>query len=123
MGADLARGLSWIFRLAGRPGLDLDGPASPTNLDAVAVRGAGVPRMAIWPLADSVWLDGDWRRPGEINVVVVSDHVGVTNNGEALHAAKAFVAGGTFESDLTSWTGMLVPVVRYLFEPWRPENV
>lgn len=122
-GADLARGFSWVLRLAGRPGFDLDGPVSPTNLDAVAVRGAGVPRMSVWALADSVWLDRDWRRPGEINLVAVTDHVGVTNNGPALRAGRAFIVGGSFESDVTSWTGSLVPVVRYMFEPWRPENV
>lgn len=112
-----------MLRLAGRPGFDLDGPVSPTNLDAVAVRGAGVPRMSVWALADSVWLDRDWRRPGEINLVAVTDHVGVTNNGPALRAGRAFIVGGSFESDVTSWTGSLVPVVRYMFEPWRPENV
>lgn len=120
--ADAARALAGLLGAVGLPDFDIDAPASPTNLDPVVVPTSNVGRLAVWPLADSVWLDGDWRRPGEVNVVAVTDHVGVTNNGVALEAARDFLAGRAVLPDIGTWRGILVPVIRYAFEPWRPEN-
>jgi hypothetical protein len=55
-------------------------------------------------------------------VVTVTDHVGVTKNGSALEAARTFLGGGSVEPDIGTWRGVLVPVIRYTFEPWRPVN-
>ena len=122
-GGDLARGFAALLRLTGLPDFDIDAPASPTNLEPVVVPEADSGRLAIWALADSVWLDGDWRRPGELNVVVLSDHVGVTNNDTALETSRTFLSGDAIEPDIGTWRGILVPLIRYAFEPWRPENV
>ncbi len=119
-GGDAARVLAWLLQRAGQPGFDVDAPASPTNLSSVVVLRSSVRRASVWPLADSVWLDRDWRRPDEVNMVAITDHVGVTNNGRALASARDYLAGRTFVSDEASWRSVLVPVVRYVFEPWRP---
>jgi hypothetical protein len=118
-GSDFARAFSWAFDHVGFSPLHLDSPAAPTNLETVAVR-SGPPRLAIWALGDSVWLDGDWRRPGEVNIVALTDHVGVTNNSRALTVARDFLAGGAVSDDEGSWRGALASLVRYAFEPWRP---
>lgn len=118
-GADLARAFARLLKAARLSSFDLDAPASPTQLDAVVVD-APLARLAVWPLADSVWLDDDWRRPGEVNVVAFTDHVGVTNNARALATTRDFLRGRQVDSDETSWRGALVAVVRYLFEPWKP---
>lgn len=119
-GADAARGLAWLLDLAGVESFDIDAPASPVRLEPIAVIDSRVPRLAVWPLGDSVWLDRDWRRPGETNVVAITDHVGVTNNSRALAAARNFYRGGEVPQDESSWRGALVAVLRYAFEPWRP---
>jgi hypothetical protein len=74
----------------------------------------------VWALGDSVWLDRDWRRPGELNVVSLSDHVGATNDGRALQTVRRFFEGRSIEGDHASWRGALVVILRYAFEPWRP---
>jgi hypothetical protein len=119
-GSDFARAFSWVFDHLGFSPLHLDSPAAPTNLETVAVR-SGPPRLAVWALGDSVWLDGDWRRPGEVNVVGLTDHVGVTNNSRALAIARDFLAGTAVSDDEGSWRGALASLVRYAFEPWRPK--
>lgn len=117
---DVARAVARLLKLVGPTPFDIDAPASPTNLRPVVVIDKKVTRVAIWALGDSVWLDTDWRRPGEVNMVVLTDHVGITNNGRALSAARAFLAGRRIEGDEVSWRGFLAAVVRYAFEPWRP---
>ena len=117
---DISRGVARLLRLGGLSPFDIDAPASPTNLRPVVVIDKKVTRVAVWALGDSVWLDTDWRRPGEVNIVALTDHVGVTNNSRALSAAKAFLAGRRIEGDDVSWRGFLAAVVRYAFEPWRP---
>jgi len=118
-GADFARAFSWVFERVGFSPLYLDSPATPTNLETVTSP-AGPPRLAVWALGDSVWLDGDWRRPGEVNVVALTDHVGVTNNSRALAIARDFLAGREISDDEGSWRGALASALRYAFEPWRP---
>ena len=117
---DISRGVARLLRSGGLAPFNIDAPASPTNLRPVVVIDKKVTRVAVWALGDSVWLDTDWRRPGEVNMVALTDHVGVTNNGRALAAAKAFLAGRRVEGDEVSWRGFLAAVVRYAFEPWRP---
>jgi hypothetical protein len=85
------------------------------------IENAVIPRLSVWALGDSVWLDGDWRRPGEINIVAMTDHVGVTNNGYAIASARDFFAGRAIEDDETSFQGFMVAALRYAFEPWRPD--
>ena len=121
-GGDVARAISAILQAAGRPGFDIDAPASPNDLDTVVVPDADVARLSVWALADSVWLDRDWRRPGELNLIAITDHVGVTQNERVLDSARSFLAGSPVTSDVGSWRAILVPVIRYAFEPWRPEN-
>lgn len=120
VGGDTARAAARLLDLVGLPAFDIDSPASPTNLRPVVVIDKRVTRVAIWALGDSVWLDGDWRRPGELNMVALTDHVGISNNGSALDSARTFFAGRGSEGDDVSWRGFLVSVVRYAFEPWRP---
>jgi hypothetical protein len=120
---DVARAYSGLFESIGFQGFDIDAPASPTNLEAVVPCSSEcpIPRMNVWALGDSVWLDRDWRRPGEVNVIVASDHVGAVRNGRTLEAARSFLAGQEVESDEgPSWQGALVHVLRFAFEPWRP---
>ena len=117
---DISRGVARLLSIGGLTPFDVDAPASPTNLRPVVVIDKQVTRVAIWALGDSVWLDTDWRRPGEVNMVAMTDHVGITNNGRALAAAKAFLAGRRIQGDEVSWRGFVAAVVRYAFEPWRP---
>jgi hypothetical protein len=119
-GADASRVLAWLIDAAGIDAFDIDAPASPVRLEPLVVIDSRVPRLAVWPVGDSVWLDRDWRRPGETNVVAITDHVGVTNNSRALTAARNFYRGGEVPQDESSWRGALVAVLRYAFEPWRP---
>jgi hypothetical protein len=116
---DVARALSVLLDVVGA-GFDVDADASPTNLEPVSVSRTRLPRLSIWPLADAVWLDRDWRRPGEVNVVSVTDHVGVTNNARAIAAVRSFFNGEPVVGDEASWRGALVAIIRYAFEPWRP---
>jgi hypothetical protein len=120
VGGDAARAVAKLFDLAGLPAFDIDAAASPTNLRPVVVIDKRVSRVSVWALGDSVWLDGDWRRPGEINLVAISDHVGIANNRRALEGSRRFLAGGSVAGDEVSWRGFLVSLVRYAFEPWRP---
>ena len=117
-----ARGLAALLDVAGATPFDIDAEASPTNLDPIVTEDAAVPRLALWALGDSVWLDDDWRRPGEYNVVVMSDHVGATRNARALEATARLFRGSRIEDDAHSWRGVLVEVLRYAFEPWRPDR-
>ncbi|MFP5351049.1 MAG: hypothetical protein ACLGIB_00595 [Actinomycetota bacterium] len=117
---DIARSTAALLQAVGLPGFDIDAPASPTQLDPVLVIDKEVSRVSVWALADSVWLDSDWRRPGEVNMVAMSDHVGVTNNSRALDAARVFLSGSKVEDDEVSWRAVLATVLRYAFEPWRP---
>ena len=118
--ADLARAFAGGLRGVGLQGFDIDAEASPAQLRAVIAPDTAMPRLAIWPLADSVWLDTDWRRPGEINLVAFTDHVGVANNARAVAAINDFFFGRGLEGDETSWRGFLVAALRYVFEPWKP---
>lgn len=120
VGGDIARGAARLLDLVGLTPFDIDAPASPTNLQPVLVIDKKVTRVAVWALGDSVWLSTDWRRPGEVNMVALTDHVGITNNGRAMAASKAFLAGRRILGDEVSWRGFLVATLRYAFEPWRP---
>ena len=122
-GGDLARLLADGLDLIGIRPFDVDSPASPTNLKKVPVDVDALPRLEVWPLADSVWLEDDWRRPGKrvINLVALTDHVGVTDNAYALGAARDFFEGKKVEDDETSWKGVAVGVLKYAFAPWRPQ--
>lgn len=120
-GGDLARMLASMLRSAGLESYDVDTAAFPTNLDAVVLIDNRVPRLAVWALGDSVWLDQDWRRPGETNLVALTDHVGVVNNDRAVGATRAFFIGEAPVDDETSWRGAFVSLLRHAFGPWRPE--
>lgn len=118
-GGDLARAVASLLDFIGATPFEIDAAASPTNLDTLVVS-APTDRLAVWALADSVWLDRDWRRPGALNLVALTDHVGVTRNGRALASARMFMAGDPVVGDESSWRGVLVQALRYAFEPWRP---
>jgi hypothetical protein len=120
VGGDIARAFSRGLDLVGLTPFNVDAPASPTNLEQVVIVDPPLPRLAVWALADSIWLEGDWRRPGETNIVVLTDHVGATNNGRSAEAAREFLAGGRVADDSASWRGLLVSILRYAFSPWRP---
>jgi hypothetical protein len=119
-GGDLARLLATGLDKIGVRPYDVDSPASPTNMRRATVTEAPIPRLAVWPLADSVWLEGDWRRPGEVNLIALTDHVGVTDNAQALGAARDFFSGKKVADDESSWKGVAVGVLKYAFAPWRP---
>lgn len=118
-GGDTARVLAGLLDAAGLGGFDVDAPAAPVHLTppdgSVRVR-----RMAVWALGDSVWLQGDWRREGETNVVAISDHVGAVNDSRSVSASRRFFAEQPVRSDDASWRGALAAALRYAFEPWRP---
>ena len=117
---DAARVLSGALEAVGLPGFDLDAPAAPVHLTRAGDPEAGAPRLAVWALGDSVWLQGDWRRAAEVNLVAMSDHVGATNDARAVSAARRFYSGGRVAQDSASWRGALAAALRYAFEPWRP---
>lgn len=118
-GGDAARALSGLLDAVGLGGFDVDAPSAPVHLDPPGER-SEIRRMAVWALGDSVWLQGDWRRDGELNVVAISDHVGAVNDARAVSAARRFYAGLPIRSDSASWRGALAAALRYAFEPWRP---
>lgn len=118
-GADTARALAGAMRVLGMRPFDIDAPNSPTNLEEVDP-GAAVPRLSVWALLDSVWLEGDWRRKGSINVIALTDHVGVANNARALGLAEDFFAGERVSGDESSWRSILASALRYAFAPYRP---
>ncbi|MFN2595109.1 MAG: hypothetical protein ABR579_09510 [Actinomycetota bacterium] len=119
-GADLSRALSWLLGHIGLEPFDVDAPAAPPNLSRVVANDRSVRRLAEWALGDSVWLDGDWRRPGERNNVVITDHVGITNDSRAAHLARDFFEDRSDADDSSSWRGALVSTLSYAFAPWRP---
>ena len=121
VGGDLSRGFSALLDLVGLEPFDIDAPASPTNLEPVEVPDAAVPRLSVWALADSVWLSGDWRYPGSVNVVAFTDHVGVINDPLAIEATRRFFAGEVLPDDGLSWRGFTASLIRYAFEPYRPQ--
>lgn len=120
VGGDLARAFADLMDLVNLTPYDVDAPASPTNVERVEVADADTPRLALWALGDSILLETDWRREGEVNLVVFSDHVGATRNPRALDSARMFLEGEDFAADDASWRSILVNVFRYAFEPWRP---
>lgn len=121
-GGDLARGLSWLMDKVGLQTFDVDAANAPSNLRAADPRRNDTPILAVWALGDSVWLDDDWRRPGDdVNIIALTDHVGVTDNSEALAAAQDFLAGKKVADDESSWKGIAVGVLKYGFAPWRPQ--
>ncbi|CAN5576060.1 hypothetical protein BH20ACT23_BH20ACT23_12310 [soil metagenome] len=120
VGGDLARAFAGLMDLANLTPYEVDSPASPTNVERVEVSDAGIPRLALWALGDSILLETDWRREGEVNLVVFSDHVGATRNPRALDSARLFLQGEKVASDDASWRSIFVNVFRYAFEPWRP---
>lgn len=119
-GAALARLLQRGLQAVGVATFDIDAAAAPLHLDGSIAPAGRTPRLAIWALGDSVWLDGDWRRPGETNLVVLTDHVGAVKNPRTIEAVGNFFGGEAVPSDEASWRGALVGVVRFAFEPWRP---
>jgi hypothetical protein len=119
-GGDLARGFGELLDLVGIEPFDIDAPASPVRAGRV-VEPDGVPRLSVWALGDSVWLYSDWRRPGEVNVVAVTDHVGVTNNARAIEATKRFFDAKRIDGDEDSWRGGLASLLGHAFAPWRPD--
>jgi hypothetical protein len=121
-GADVARGFAKLMDWVGWTPFDIDVPDSPVRLARVVAARSDVPRLAIWALGDSVWLEGDWRRPGEVNVVAVTDHVGVTNDERALTTARDFFSGRRIEDDSASWRGFAVALLSHAFAPWRPSD-
>ena len=120
VGGDLARGFAGLMDLANLTPYDIDAPASPTNVEPVEAADSDVPRLSLWALGDSILLETDWRREGEVNLVIFSDHVGATRNPRALESARLFLAGEDVDADDSSWRSVLVNVFRYAFEPWRP---
>lgn len=119
-GGDLARGLATALEAVGIQSYEVDSAGFPTNLEPVVLIESRVRRLSVWALGDSVWLDRDWRRPGESNVVALTDHVGVVNNGRAIQATKDFFEGDPPSGDEASWRGALVALLRHSFAPWRP---
>ena len=119
-GGDAARALAAALGAIGVASYDVDTDAFPTNLEPVVLIDSRVSRMSVWALGDSVWLDRDWRRPGETNVVALTDHVGIVNNGRALTVTRQFFEGATPQGDEASWRGAFVSLLRHAFAPWRP---
>jgi hypothetical protein len=120
VGGDLARAFADLMDLLNLTPYDVDSSASPTNVERVVASNAGTPRLSLWALGDSVLLESDWRRQGEVNLVVFSDHVGATRNPRALDSARLFLQGENVAADDASWRSILVNVFRYAFEPFRP---
>lgn len=121
-GTDIARAFAHVLGWVGITPYSVDVPNAPPQLDRVVVRDAGVPRLSVWALGDSVWLEGDWRRPGEVNLVALTDHVGVTNDERALTATRDFLDGKPVEDDSASWKGFAVSLLSHAFAPWRPSS-
>ena len=120
VGGDLARGFAVLLDFVNFATYDIDVPSAPVDLERVEVADADTPRLALWALGDSVLLENDWRRRGETNLVVFSDHVGATRNPRALDSARQFLQGEDVPADDASWRSVLVNALRYAFEPWRP---
>ena len=121
-GADMIRALAGGLDALGLDAFDVDTPAFPTNIEPVVLIDSRVARLSVWALGDSVWLDRDWRRPGETNIVALTDHVGIVNNGRAINVTKQFFLGGRPQDDEASWRGGFVSLLRHAFAPWRPAS-
>jgi hypothetical protein len=119
-GGDFARGFAKVIDLVGLSPFDIDAEASPVRIEG-EVALDGPPRVAVWALGDSVWLHDDWRRPGELNVIAITDHVGVTNNARAIDVAKRFFDEKRVNGDEESWRGGLASLIGHAFAPWRPD--
>lgn len=119
-GTDVARAFSGLLDAIGLQGFPVDVANYPPHLERVEVPGSETPRLSAWALADSVWLDGDWRRRGELNLVGVTDHVGIANDARVLGAARDFFMGRRVEDDGASWRGFSVALISHAFAPWRP---
>ena len=119
-GTDMARVLSGLLDAVGLQAFPVDVANYPPRLETLEVAESDVPRLSVWALGDSVWLDGDWRRPGEVNVVAVTDHVGVANDSRSLRLARDFFMGRPVDDDSTSWRGFAVSLISHTFAPWRP---
>ena len=120
-GGDAARAFAAVLDAVGLESYDVDTEAFPTNLEPVVLIDSQIRRLSVWALGDSVWLDRDWRRPGETNLVALTDHVGVVKNESAVTAARNFFEGAATEGDEVSWRGGFVSLLRHSFAPWRPE--
>jgi hypothetical protein len=116
----VVQALEAVFKVLHIPRYGIQAPAAPTNLEALVVQPGPVQRLAVWALGDSVWLDRDWRRPGEVNVVALSDHVGAVKDARTIEEARRFFADRPVSSDGRTWRGFLVNAIRYTFQPWRP---
>ena len=119
---DVARALSKLLDGIGLTAFPVDVPNYPPHLQKVEVARSAVPRMQVWALGDSVWLEGDWRRPGEVNVVALTDHVGVANDTRALRLTRDFLMGRRVQDDGASWRGFGVALISHAFAPWRPSR-
>jgi hypothetical protein len=119
-GTDVARAFSGLLGAVGLQEFPVDVANYPPHLERVEVPSSDTPRLSVWALGDSVWLDGDWRRPGEVNVVAVTDHVGVANNARSLAATRDFFRGRRVDDDSASWRGFAVSLLSHAFAPWRP---
>lgn len=119
-GGDAARAVADLLGAVGFGGFDVDAAAAPVHLRPAEDTNGAARRLAVWALGDSAWLQGDWRRDGELNLVAISDHVGATNDSRAVSATRRFFAGLPVRSDSASWRGALAAALRYAFEPWRP---
>jgi hypothetical protein len=87
----------------------------------VVVRRHKIPRLAIFSIDDASWLEGDWRRPGEHNLISLSDHTGITADGYALAATRRFLHDKKVPDDGTMWKSVFLNVINYAFAPWRPQ--
>lgn len=121
-GGDLARAFAAALDSVGLETYEVDTDAFPTNLEPLVLIDSQIRRASVWALGDSVWLDRDWRRPGEVNVVALTDHAGVVKNGRAVTTARRFFEGEPIERDEASWRGAFVSVLRHAFAPWRPQS-
>ena len=121
-GGDAARAFAAALDAVGLESFQVDTAAFPTNLEPVVLIDSQIRRLSVWALGDSVWLDRDWRRPGETNVVALTDHVGVVKNERAVTATRSFFQGAAVERDEASWRGAFVSLLRHSFAPWRPES-
>jgi hypothetical protein len=118
---DRARAVARVLNRVSLPTFDIDAAAAPVNLRTVVVSRPKIPRLAIFSIDDAAWLESDWRRPGEVNAIALSDHSGIVSDPYALDATKRFLAGRRVRGDERSWKAVLLEVVDHPFAPWRPQ--